>query len=55
MFPFFNYYQIAQLNCKFEILTNSPECMTLLAKIMLKIVEKSFSHQNMQVRVSSNN
>ena len=31
-----------QLNCKFKRLTNSPEWMTLLSKIMLKIVGKSF-------------
>ena len=40
MFPFFNCSQNPQVNFKFKTLTVSPQCMTLLVKIMLVIVEK---------------
>ena len=43
MSPFFNFYHIPQINCKFTRLAISPLCsITLLMKIMLTIVEKSF-------------
>ena len=42
MFPFLDYYQISQLNCKFNRLVAIPQRMILLMKIILTIVEKFF-------------
>ena len=44
MFPFFNCYQIPQLNLKFKRLVVSPQRMTLLVKNILTIVEKNIFH-----------
>lgn len=41
-FPFFNCYQISQLNCRVKRLLVSPQHMTLLVKIMLTTSGKSF-------------
>ena len=45
--PFFNCYQIPQLNCKYKILSVSPQRMTMLVKIKLTRRDKwrkVFSH-----------
>ena len=42
MFPFINCCQIPQLNCEFKRLAVSTECMTVLEKIMLIVVEIFF-------------